>query len=68
MKKLTEGEDYYYNENGYVVLTEKYHLKKGFCCGNGCKHCPYDYIHVQEPMRSDLRQNKLSALSSNNES
>ena len=38
MKELIEGVDYYYNKEGYVVLTEKYHLQKGFCSGNGCKH------------------------------
>lgn len=54
MSKLIEGEDFYYNEQGYVVLTEKYHLKKGFCCGNGCKHCPYSYVNVPEPKRSEL--------------
>ena len=32
--------DFYY-ENGYKVMTEKYHLKRGSCCDNGCKHCPY---------------------------
>lgn len=51
---LIEGEDYYFNEDGYIVLTEKYHLNKGFCCGNGCKHCPYDYEAVPEPKRSNL--------------
>ena len=51
---LAEGEDYYFNEDGYIVLTEKYHLNKGFCCGNGCKHCPYNYEAVQEPKRSNL--------------
>ena len=49
-----EQEDYYYNEEGYVVLTKKYHLQKGICCGNGCKHCPYDYVNVPEPKRSEL--------------
>ena len=51
---LVEGEDYYFNEDGYIVLTEKYHLQKGFCCGNGCKHCPYNYEAVPEPKRSEL--------------
>jgi hypothetical protein len=37
-----------------VVLTEKYHLAKGVCCGNGCKHCPYQFINVPEPKRSKL--------------
>lgn len=54
MKQLVEGEDYYFNEDGYVVLTEKYHLKKGNCCGNGCKHCPYEYLNVPQPKRSEL--------------
>lgn len=51
---LVESEDYYFNEDGYIVLTEKYHLEKGYCCGNGCKHCPYDYDAVPEPKRSNL--------------
>jgi len=38
---LQEGEDYYINEDGLMVFTAKYHLKRGYCCGNGCKHCPY---------------------------
>jgi len=38
-----EDEDYYVNEQGYRVFTEKYHLKRGYWCKNGCKHCPYDY-------------------------
>ena len=54
MNNLAEGEDYYYNEQGYIVLTEKYHLQKGFCCGNGCRHCPYNYQNVSEPKRSEL--------------
>lgn len=53
-KKLIEGTDFYYNEEGFIVLTESYHLRKGYCCGNGCKHCPYDYIHVDDPLRQEL--------------
>ncbi len=51
---LVEGIDYYYNEQGYIVLTEAYHLERGSCCGNGCKHCPYGYINVSEPRKSIL--------------
>jgi hypothetical protein len=57
-KPLTEGEDYYWSEEGYVVLTEKHHLKRGYCCGMGCLHCPYNYEAVQEPKRSELIQNR----------
>lgn len=31
----------YYIENGFKVFTEEYHLKRGYCCKNGCRHCPY---------------------------
>ncbi len=56
MSRLIEGEDFYYNENGYLVFTEAYHLKKGFCCGNGCRHCPYHFENVPEPRRTELRR------------
>lgn len=28
-------------ENGFTVFSPWYHLKRGNCCGNGCRHCPY---------------------------
>jgi len=55
MKELTEGVHYYINKDGYVVLTAQYHLEKGYCCGYGCKHCPYEYENVPEPKRSELK-------------
>ena len=58
MQELTEGIHYYMNEEGLVVLTEKYHLLRGYCCGNGCKHCPFDYESVPEPKRSELLQKR----------
>ena len=33
-------EDYYF-EKEKIVFTEKYLLKRGFCCQNKCRHCPY---------------------------
>ncbi|WP_044173118.1 DUF5522 domain-containing protein [Flectobacillus major] len=38
-----EPSDYYYNEQGFMVFTKEYHLKRGYCCKNGCKHCPYGF-------------------------
>jgi len=58
VKKLVEGEDFYYNEAGFIVLTEKYHRERGFCCGNGCRHCPYEYENVPVPQRMELLNNK----------
>jgi hypothetical protein len=60
-KKLVEGVDFYYNEMGYIVLTAAYHLEKGNCCGNGCTNCPYNYINVAEPRRSELQARKQHA-------
>jgi hypothetical protein len=37
---LLDPEDYYF-ENGLMVFTAAYHLKRGYCCGSGCRHCPY---------------------------
>lgn len=36
-------DDFYLNENGFTVFTAAYHLKRGYCCKNGCKHCPYGF-------------------------
>ena len=26
---------------GALVMTELAHTSRGFCCGNGCRHCPW---------------------------
>ncbi|MFT4310367.1 MAG: DUF5522 domain-containing protein [Candidatus Woesearchaeota archaeon] len=35
------SQDYYIDDQGNLVFTKEYHLKRGYCCHNGCKHCPY---------------------------
>ncbi|SHF59812.1 hypothetical protein SAMN05444377_11354 [Flavobacterium fontis] len=40
---LVEGVDYYLSPEGYRVFTEHYHLKRGYCCKSGCRHCPYGF-------------------------
>ncbi len=54
MIALIEGEDFYFDDSGLMVLTEKYHLQRGTCCGKGCRHCPYNYEKVAAPERSRL--------------
>ena len=44
-KPLIEGVDFYV-ENGLMVLTEGYLQRRGYCCGNGCRHCPFDHLNV----------------------
>ena len=48
-KPVTELEEglHYYMEGGYMVLTEAFHLARGNCCGNACRHCPYDHENVR---------------------
>ena len=65
MKKFVEGIDYYYEESGNMVLTAKYHLDKGYCCGHGCRHCPYDYENVPEPRRTLLLKERKHAAKEN---
>jgi hypothetical protein len=37
----------YYIENGYRVLTTHFLINRGYCCGNGCRHCPYHPQHTK---------------------
>jgi len=55
---LIENKDFYFNEDGLLVMTEAYHLQRGYCCGNGCLHCPYQYENVPEPKKSMLLSKK----------
>jgi len=41
----------YYMEDGLLVFTAAYHLKRGSCCGSGCRHCPFGYENVPEDQR-----------------
>jgi hypothetical protein len=36
-----DKEDYYLSPEGFIIFTEAYHLKRGYCCNSGCKHCPW---------------------------
>jgi hypothetical protein len=59
-QKLREGVDFYFDEVGFMVLTETYHLQNGKCCGNGCKHCPYQYINVPEPKKNEILSSRIN--------
>ncbi len=41
--QLTKND--FYIENGLYVFTEAFLLKRGYCCGNGCRHCPYQKMN-----------------------
>lgn len=42
VKNTVNGIDYYLTEDGYTVFTSWYHLRRGKCCKNDCRHCPYN--------------------------
>lgn len=40
---VAAGRDFYTDpDTGLMVMTELYLKKRGYCCGNICRHCPYD--------------------------
>jgi hypothetical protein len=43
--KKTPEPDFYKDEFGNIVMTESFHIKRGKCCGSGCKHCPYEPLY-----------------------
>lgn len=45
---LKENIDYYINEQGNYVFTERYHLQRGYCCKNVCKHCPWKFKQAKQ--------------------
>lgn len=49
------------DEFGRLVFTREFHLRRGYCCGNGCKHCPYGRVNVRK-----RRANKLLTTASRN--
>lgn len=47
------GEGDFYAEGSAIVFTAQYHLRRGYCCGSGCRHCPYGppEREISEPAR-----------------
>lgn len=45
--EFVEKLDYYY-ENGLMVLTAHFLKKRGYCCGNNCRHCPYKTVEKNQ--------------------
>ncbi len=48
-KRMQEGEDFYFNDEGLMVLTKEFLLKRGFCCQSGCENCPYGIKNRIDP-------------------
>jgi urocanate hydratase len=46
-KPSIEADDYYL-EDGMYIFTQKYLLRRGHCCQNGCRHCPYGFRKLKK--------------------
>lgn len=46
-EELDKEPPYVIDEKGNTVFTSYYLRKRGKCCGNGCKNCPYNPKHVR---------------------
>lgn len=40
--KITDSNEEYYREGRMIIFTARFLLKRGSCCGNKCRHCPYE--------------------------
>ncbi|MGF1573787.1 MAG: DUF5522 domain-containing protein [Sumerlaeia bacterium] len=47
----------YYQEGGYIVFTEAFHRRRGYCCGHGCRHCPFDDRMPKYDEKDECHQN-----------
>jgi hypothetical protein len=57
MDQIKEGIDYYM-EGERVIFTALAHIQRGSCCGNGCRHCPYDPKHKR--LNTKLQEKHLA--------
>lgn len=55
MKTHQQTDDEAFSEQeSFSPLSAAYLLERGYCCGNGCKNCPYNYKNVPSPRREQL--------------
>ena len=50
-----DKEDFYFSEEGFIIFTEAYHRKRGYCCNNNCKHCPWKSKKPTDANASDKK-------------
>jgi hypothetical protein len=65
--KLNKNDkELYYLENGKVVFTPKYHLERGYCCGSGCRHCPFEPIGLKDNTKLNELWQKINQQNTKN--
>lgn len=58
--KLQPGD--YYLEDGNWVFTEQFLLRRGWCCNNGCRHCPYKENLMAEEVKCPMCGRKKAVI------
>lgn len=38
---MEESDDWMIDSNGLYVATRSFLMRRGYCCGNQCRNCPY---------------------------
>ena len=66
MKLNKNNEELYYLENGKVVFTPKYHLERGYCCGSGCRHCPFEPMGLKDNQQLNELWQKINQQNTKN--
>lgn len=67
-KKDFEEGVHYYLEGERVIFTALFHVQRGSCCGNGCRHCAYEPDHQKgsKVLKEEFKQLKLNSWSVQN--
>ena len=66
VKLNKDDEELYYLENGKVVFTPKYHIDRGYCCGSGCRHCPYIPTNIKGNTKLETLWEKINQQKTKN--
>ena len=45
--RIQDSKFYIDPKTGYKVIPTHVHEKRGKCCGNMCRHCPYGWVKVR---------------------
>ena len=53
-ENFIEGKDFEITDDGRVIMTRSYLLKRGHCCSSGCKNCPFDFEHSDPTTPQEL--------------
>lgn len=53
--------DYYIDSDGNWAFTAAYHKARGYCCGNVCKHCPFNDEGLIDPLKKNAPLIKAAA-------